>query len=122
MDFKTYQEKAVMTAIYLDKVKEKYPDLPEDILKVLGVTYVALGLGEVGELQNKVKKLIRDSGGSISDEKREELAGEIGDILWYCANVCEELGFSLNDIAEANIDKLFSRKDRGVLTGSGDNR
>lgn len=122
MNFFEYQQKSAATAIYLNKVKEKYPELPEDILKVLGISYAANGLGEVGEVQGKVKKLIRDAGGDITDDKVKEISKELGDILWYVAALCRELGLNMQDVAEQNIEKLLSRKERGVLTGSGDNR
>jgi NTP pyrophosphatase (non-canonical NTP hydrolase) len=122
MEFKEYQENANSLAIYMNKVTEKYPDLPEEILNVLGLSYASLGLGEVGEIQGKVKKVIRDSGASLTDEKREELAKELGDVLWYVAACCKELDISMDYVAEKNLEKLFSRKERGVLEGSGDNR
>jgi NTP pyrophosphatase (non-canonical NTP hydrolase) len=121
MDFKDYQEKAKTTAIYLNKLKEKF-ELPDDIWKMLGVSYVGLGMGEVGEVQGKLKKIIRDSGGVISEDAKKELSKELGDCLWYIALMCEELGLCMEEVAEENINKLFSRKTRGVLGGSGDNR
>jgi NTP pyrophosphatase (non-canonical NTP hydrolase) len=122
MDFNDYQVSARTTALYMDKVKALYPDLPKPVVEMMGLSYVALGLGESGEVQGKVKKLIRDCGGEITDDKKKEIAKELGDILWYVANMTTELGMNLNDIAQENLDKLFSRKERGVLTGSGDNR
>lgn len=96
---------------------------------LLGLVYVGLGLGESGEAQGKIKKILRDDGVSIgadkiayNPEKVAALKGELGDQLWYIANTATELGLSLGDIARDNIDKLASRKERGVLTGSGDNR
>jgi len=101
-----YQDKAATTAVY---PKER------------GVEYTTLGLvGEAGEIANKVKKVMR--GDYDRDALREMLAGEIGDVLWYLAMLAEELGIDLGDIAQANLDKLASRKDRGVITGSGDDR
>lgn len=86
------------------------------------VSYTALGLGETGEVQGKVKKILRDSEGVISNEIRTEIGKELGDVLWYVARLADELGLSLELIAQKNLDKLNSRKERGVLTGSGDNR
>lgn len=86
------------------------------------VSYLGLGLGEAGEVQGKLKKVLRDDGGVITDEKRSALAGELGDVLWYVANLASELDLGLEDIAMANIQKLASRRERNVLTGSGDNR
>lgn len=89
----------------------------------LGLYYTVIGLaGEVGEVSEKVKKIIRDKQGVISDEDKQSLGKEVGDIFWYCAALADELGLSLNDIAQGNIDKLNDRKQRGVLSGSGDNR
>ena len=122
MNFKEYQEKAKTTALYLDGLKERFPELPKEIYKILGVSYVANGLGEVGEIQGKIKKLIRDCSGEIPEDKVKEISKEIGDTLWYLSLLCEELQISLQDCAEQNIEKLFSRKERGVLKGSGDNR
>ena len=122
MNFENYQEQAKTTAIYLNKVKERFPHLPEEVYKVMGISYVANGMGEAGEVQGKVKKLIRDCGGEIEQEKKDAILDEVGDILWYCALMCEELDASLQQVAENNLDKLFSRKERGKLGGSGDNR
>lgn len=103
-----YQKDAISTAIYGEKNKIIYP---------------SLGLaGETGEVCEKVKKVIRDNDGVFSDEKKHELAKEIGDVLWYVANLSNDIGFTLEDIALMNRDKLFSRKERNVLHGSGDNR
>lgn len=86
------------------------------------IAYTALGLGETGEVQGKVKKILRDSGGVISDEVRKEIGKELGDVTWYIARLADELDLSFEQIAQGNLDKLNSRKERGVLTGSGDNR
>jgi NTP pyrophosphatase (non-canonical NTP hydrolase) len=94
-----------------------YPDAGENIV------YPTLGLaGEAGEVAEKVKKLLRDDGGVMSDERRAALAGELGDVLWYLAQVATEAGLELEEIAQANLDKLLSRQQRGVLSGSGDQR
>jgi NTP pyrophosphatase (non-canonical NTP hydrolase) len=87
------------------------------------IVYPTLGLaGEAGEVAEKVKKLLRDDGGVMSDERREALAGELGDVLWYVAQVATEAGLDLDEIAQGNLDKLLSRQRRGVLSGSGDSR
>ncbi len=65
---------------------------------------------------------MRDDNGIITDEKKEALKKELGDLVWYIAALAIELNLSFNDIAQANIDKLLSRKERGVITGSGDDR
>lgn len=99
-----YQDKAKVTAIF---PKEK------------ALEYLALGLSsESGEVAGKIKKIIRDK----SKLNPTDLGAEIGDVLWYCALLAEELNLNLGKIMENNIDKLYSRKERGVLGGSGDNR
>jgi len=106
MNFSEYQKKANATAIYDSKFSILYP---------------TLGLaGEAGEVAEKVKKIIRDNK-SIIDEK-ESVAKELGDVLWYVAAVARDIGYSLEVIAEMNIEKLESRRERGVLQGNGDNR
>lgn len=104
-----YQEKACETAIF---PKNK------------AMEYLTLGLtGEAGEIANKVKKFIRD--GAVKDEyleKRIQIGYEIGDVLWYCAVLAEELEMNLGHIMENNLQKLADRKKRGTLSGSGDNR
>jgi NTP pyrophosphatase (non-canonical NTP hydrolase) len=79
-------------------------------------------VGEAGEVADKVKKVIRDDHGIMTDEKKLEIAKELGDVLWYLAQLSTELGFALDKVAEMNIEKLYSRKERGVISGSGDNR
>lgn len=88
-----------------------------------GMVYTVLGLAsEAGELAGKLKKVIRDRGGVIDAADREAMGYELGDCLWYVAMVAKELGYSLNQIAEMNVLKLRSRKERGVIGGSGDHR
>lgn len=95
----------------------EYPKIGE------GFVYPVLGLvGEAGEVAEKIKKLFRNDGGILTDSHRTEIKKEIGDVLWYMAAPSRELGFSLNDVAQANIEKLRSRKERGVLKSTGDNR
>lgn len=78
--------------------------------------------GEAGEFAEKVGKLIRDKDGRIAEEDRAALAGELGDVLWYVAEVATVLGLDLDAVARSNIDKLQSRAERGVIRGAGDNR
>jgi NTP pyrophosphatase (non-canonical NTP hydrolase) len=112
MNFNDYQEEAISFAIY---PKSKEWDLP---------LYPALGLaGEAGEVAEKIKKLMRDTDAKIlTADQCDEIAKEIGDVLWYCANLAEDLGLDLERVAELNLEKLRSRKDRGKISGSGDNR
>ena len=87
------------------------------------LTYPALGLaGEAGEFADHAKKVIRDDGGEVTAERREAMAKELGDVLWYVAQLASELGLDLDEIAQGNLDKLLSRQRRGVLSGSGDDR
>jgi NTP pyrophosphatase (non-canonical NTP hydrolase) len=109
MNFSQYQAQSRRTA--------SYPRAGEDL------TYPALGLcGEAGEVAEKVKKTLRDDGGVLSDERREALSRELGDVLWYLSQLATEAGLDLEEIAAANLDKLFSRQERGMLRGSGDDR
>ena len=83
--------------------------------------YLTLGLvGEAGEIANKVKKIIRDK--LPPENWKHDLPSEIGDVLWYCAVLADYLDYDLGKIMENNLEKLHSRKKRGVLGGSGDNR
>jgi NTP pyrophosphatase (non-canonical NTP hydrolase) len=87
------------------------------------LTYPALGLaGEAGEFADHAKKVIRDDGGEVTPQRREAMAKELGDVLWYVAQVATEAGLDLDEVAQANLDKLLSRQQRGVLSGSGDQR
>lgn len=109
MDFNEYQVESRKTAIY--------PNIGSNFI------YPALGLaGEVGEVCEKIKKIIRDKNSIISDEDRDSIKKEVGDILWYISNLAYEFNIEMNDIALTNIAKLKSRQDRGKLQGSGDNR
>ncbi len=109
MNFEEYQKQSRKTAVY--------PNLGDNFI------YPTLGLvGESGEIAEKIKKVIRDDKGIMSIEKKEDLKKELGDVLWYLAQLSTELNLNLNEVAEANIKKLSDRLDRGVLGGSGDNR
>lgn len=109
MNFNEYQEKSRKTAVY--------PDLGSNLI------YPTLGLvGEAGEVAEKMKKMIRDDGGKLTEERKEVLVKEIGDVLWYIAQLATELNIDLDDIASTNIEKLYSRMDRGKIHGDGDNR
>ena len=87
------------------------------------IVYPTLGLAnEAGEVAGKIKKLFRDKGGRITDADRESLKMELGDVLWYLAQICTELDLDLGEVAHANLEKLFSRKARGTIGGDGDRR
>lgn len=77
---------------------------------------------ESGEVAGKFKKLIRDKNGELDDESKKEVLKELGDVLWYVNSVAHLLGSDLSSVAKTNLDKLASRKERGVISGSGDNR
>jgi NTP pyrophosphatase (non-canonical NTP hydrolase) len=109
LELADYQERSRVTAVY--------PDAGANLL------YPTLGLcGEAGEVAEKVKKMVRDDGGVLSAQRRDALAGELGDVLWYVAQLATEAGLDLDAIARDNLDKLRSREERGALQGSGDER
>lgn len=108
MQINEYQEAALVTAVYPEGKRIIYP---------------ALGMcGEAGEVADKVKKVIRDNNQQFTDECKREIVKEIGDVLWYCATMAHDIGFTLEEVAQMNINKLASRQQRGKLGGSGDNR
>lgn len=87
------------------------------------VIYPTLGLtGEAGEVAEKIKKVMRDEGGIFTEAHRTELSKELGDVLWYIAQIASELELNMEEIARANLDKLMSRLERDKLAGNGDNR
>jgi NTP pyrophosphatase (non-canonical NTP hydrolase) len=87
------------------------------------IVYPTLGLvNEAGEVAGKVKKIFRDRAGVISETDREALKHELGDVLWYLAQICTELDITLEDVASTNLTKLYDRLDRGAIGGDGDNR
>lgn len=125
MTLDEYQSRTSDTAIYPGKGTP------------LGLIYCGLKLaGEAGEVAEKIGKAIRDDGmievydddpvmaymSGVEPEREQAIKGELGDVLWYVASLARELGFDLSDIAQSNIDKLADRKQRGVLSGDGDNR
>jgi NTP pyrophosphatase (non-canonical NTP hydrolase) len=119
--FNDYQTESFKTA--------RYPQKGTGSL--LAVVYAALGMGESGEVQGKVKKVIRDyltdhalSGSKMDlpDSIKDAIVSEIGDSLWYISALATELGVTLDEVAEKNLDKLSGRLERGTICGSGDNR
>ncbi len=109
MNFDEYQKLSRETAIY--------PRQGNNFI------YPTLGLvGETGEVADKISKVIRDQDEKMSETTRQELKKELGDVLWYLSNLAAELNLTLTEIAEANLEKLNSRKERGMLFGNGDNR
>jgi len=108
-NFDDYQKKSRKTAV---KVRMDHP-----------LVYPTMGLvNEAGEVAGKVKKIFRDKGGEMNEEDRQSLKNELGDVLWYLAQMCTELDLSLQEVAEENLTKLFSRLERGTISGDGDER
>ena len=108
MNFNEYQNEAYKTLIHKDKDN---------------LAYFALGVaGEAGEVADKVKKIFRDKDGVMTDEDKQDLAKEMGDVLWYLSQLSHYIGKDFSDIAQMNLDKLQSRMARGTLSGNGDNR
>ena len=109
MNFTDYQTKSRKTA--------KYPAIGHPVIyPVRGLT------NEAGEVAGKIKKIFRDKEGVIGEIERTALKGELGDVLWYLAQVCTEIDLSLDEVAEHNLEKLYSRLERGKIGGDGDNR
>tara|TARA_Y100001968_G_scaffold132966_1_gene121331 strand:- start:3540 stop:3869 length:330 start_codon:yes stop_codon:yes gene_type:complete len=109
MNLNNYQKRSRLTALY--------PNIGNNAI------YPTLGLaGEAGEVADKVKKIIRDKNGVFDQASKEAIKLELGDVLWYVAQLSTELGFDLEAVAQANIQKLESRSNRGLIGGSGDNR
>ena len=124
MNINVYQEGARRTAIYPGKVVEYTEDgYPTTNDYFPPFIYCTLKLnGEAGEIAEFVGKAHRDGYSLVSKEAKLRLAKELGDILWYIANMATDLGFDLSEIAQLNLDKLADRKARGVIGGSGDER
>ena len=109
MELNDYQRESRKTALY--------PEVGSNAI------YPTLGLvGEAGEVADKIKKILRDNKGVFDLDSKEAIKLELGDVLWYVAQLSSELGYELNEVASANLSKLSSRKKRGKLSGSGDNR
>ena len=109
MELNHYQSESRRTALY--------PDVGSNAI------YPTLGLvGEAGEVADKVKKILRDKNGLFDEESKGEIKLELGDVLWYISQLSSELGYELEEVAEANLKKLRSRKNRGKIQGSGDDR
>lgn len=112
MEMNAYQDAARSTALYPAAARVLYPTLKL--------------AGEAGEVAEKLGKLMRDEsylpGAPLSQAQTHALAAELGDVLWYVANLAADLGIDLERVAAANLEKLASRKARGVIQGSGDER
>ena len=108
MNINEYQKQALTTKTYGVGLKIIYPTIKLN--------------GEAGEVAEKVGKVLRDNEGIFTDEKKREIAKEIGDVMWYCAALADDIGYTLDTIAQINLEKLKSRRERDVIKGSGDNR
>lgn len=113
MELNKYQAEAAKSDLFEKTDNVMAPGLLE---KVLGLT------GEAGEVSDKVKKIIRDKNGKILEEDREAIVKELGDVMWYLAGIARYLNAPLEEVAKKNLEKLASRKKRGVLSGDGDDR
>lgn len=114
MNIQDYGDQAITTLLH---GSHAFGDLDAEMMaQVLGL------VGESGEFAEKVKKIIRDKNGAISDEDRAELLKELGDVLWYVNAVAHLLDSSISEVASKNLEKVLSRKQRGTTKGSGDNR
>ena len=115
MDINEYQQLARRTAIY--------PDAGNPNSNGANMVYPTLGLsGEAGEVAEKVKKVIRDKGGQFDYDTRLAICKELGDVLWYVAQIASELNLDLSNVAQQNLDKLADRAKRGKIKGNGDDR
>ena len=103
MTFETYQTEAEKLAVY------------PHALEMTNLSYPTLGLaGEAGEVANEIKKIERDDDGRLTEERKQKLIYELGDVLWYLAVLATELDLSLDYIAQSNIGKLIQRRqERG---------
>ena len=109
MELNDYQRESRKTALY--------PNVGSNTI------YPTLGLvGEAGEVADKVKKILRDKKGVFDKDSKDQIKFELGDVLWYISQLSSELGYELEEVANANLQKLNSRKSRGKIQGSGDNR
>ena len=113
MNADDYQKRAITTA---------YTD-PQHVNTLMEKTIWAMGLaGEAGEVVEKWKKIVAYKEGKITPDDLDEIAKELGDVIWYIAVMAHSLGLSLDDIMQRNLQKLASRQKRNVIKGQGDNR
>ena len=128
-----YEQVTETTALYKDSIddlvnafemdsREGFAGCKDSMAKLLRLNYLALGLGESGEVQGKVKKIIRDKNGVLGDDDRKEILKEVGDLFYYMTQLLIELDSDINVVRTENGFKLLSRLMRGAIKGSGDNR
>ena len=101
----------------------KYDTYSKCDLKEVGFVEKVLGLtGEAGETADKIKKILRDKDGVVSDEDRTAICKELGDVLWYLASIARYLELPLSEVAGKNVAKLEDRYQRNKIHGAGDER
>lgn len=104
MELLSYQNQAKRTAVY-----------PSNHT-IIGLMYVTLGLtGESGEIANNVKKTVRDDNGILTDDRKDQIIDELGDVLWYISMLCYEIDVSLETVALRNLAKLRKRQRENKL-------
>ena len=119
--FADYQKEAAKTAVYREAIEGL--EANDQTSEMIRLVYPALGLaGEAGELVNKVKKLVRGDTSLSNFFFKASLVDELGDVLWYVSALCDELGYSMADVAQMNLEKLAERAEAGTIKGSGDKR
>jgi len=123
-DLREYASMTRKAAIYRDEVDDLVAEAPiGHVSKMLKIFYATTGLaGEAGEVANKVKKILRDCRGVVTEETRTKLLGELGGVAWYLVALTEELGLTIEEVLEYNYEQIRSRQARGALTGDGDDR
>ena len=113
MNFSDYAEKANKTLLST----YEYGNVDAQLMGII------LGLGgESGEVLEKFKKIMRDKNGQISDDEKNAIIKELGDVLWYVNATAELIGSSLEEVATKNNEKLLARKEKNTLSGNGDDR
>lgn len=123
-----YQEAAHSTSLVPEGVARFFNDLDEEPYPTASRDYIALSYatlklnGEAGEVAELIGKALRDDGGVISMERSAKLEKEVGDVLWYVAEICTIMGWSLSELASKNLEKLSKRQSEGTLKGSGSDR
>lgn len=113
MTIQEYQDKALTTLSGEHGCEDLSPKLLSQILGLVG---------ESGEVAEKFKKIIRDNNGALSSDDKQSVIKELGDIVWYVNSIAHLLDSNLEEVMQGNLEKVLSRKQRGVISGSGDER
>ena len=116
MNINDYQKQAEKTDTFNDAIPVTDLTTPGFVEKALGLS------GEAGEVADKIKKIIRDKNGKLAEEDKHEIVLELGDVLWYVANISRVLGVPLEEVAAKNLEKLAARQKSHTIHGSGDHR